>query len=206
MHKSVKVILILMAGLLIIGNMGFAKKTTKSGNPYNDLLDSMFVSQDKTKWLLQIEKFYIDVDDFSIGYDLFLKQLTPQQKAQMTNNSELRTQYFDNYLNYNVLLVKAIEDNFFNDPENQILLRTAVRQAVAQIYLQKNIAGTVHIYAYERGNRSVLQGKSGKDRSDGAERRSDQGSHCFAADATQNAALDENLRGYHQRRISHQTE
>jgi hypothetical protein len=68
------------------------------------------------------------------GYNEFISNISPDQIAG--NEAAIKKQYLDSYISQYAILMKAVEEGVFDNPEMQTYFRAAVLQSVFQVYFQ----------------------------------------------------------------------
>lgn len=125
---------IILGGLIVLllkGNGGFIAGGI---NPYPPK-----ASEVGGDWLAKIDDYAISKADFAEGYKYFISQIPEAQRSKLPDESVIKKQYFDNLVGQYVITIKALNEGIASTKEGQMLLKTALRQAVYQIYLNKNM-------------------------------------------------------------------
>lgn len=125
---------IVLGGLVVLllkGNGGFVAGGI---NPYPPK-----ASEVGGDWLAKIDDYAISKNDFDEGYKYFISQIPEAQRSKLPDESVIKKQYFDNLVGQYVITIKALNEGIANSKDGQMLLKTALRQAVYQIYLNKNM-------------------------------------------------------------------
>ncbi len=98
-------------------------------------------------WLAKIDDYAISKADFEEGYKFFMNQIPAQQRMQLPDESVIKKQYFDTLVGQYIVTIKALNEGLAGSREGQLLLKTALRQAIYQIYLNKNIPQDPSVFA-----------------------------------------------------------
>jgi len=111
----------------------------KSVGSFSTLVNPLPSKKQPTNWLAQVGPYWISATDVDKGLELFLAQLSPQQRAQLQNNPDIKSQLLEEFINQYVVLLEAMKDKNFQTPENQYLIQASVRQAVYQLYIRNHL-------------------------------------------------------------------
>ncbi len=95
-------------------------------------------------WLIKIDDYAVTKSEFEEGYKYFLNQIPEQQRANLPPDT--KRLFFENLLSQYIINLKALKEGLPKTREGQLLLRTAIRQAIYQIYLTKNIPQDKNIF------------------------------------------------------------
>jgi len=130
------VVLGFIAGILIGGGITLA---LRGGSTPGDTISlyppkSSAVGND---WLIKIDDYAVTKSEFEEGYKYFMSQIPEQQRASLPPDT--KRLFFENLLSQYIINLKALKEGLPKTREGQLLLRTAIRQAIYQIYLTKNI-------------------------------------------------------------------
>lgn len=90
--------------------------------------------------LAKIEQFGISLEDFTNAYDQVLKNLPPEQLANIqANEPGAKAEILETMINQFTVVATALEEGFLEDEENLRLFRNAAQQALFQLYVAKNM-------------------------------------------------------------------
>lgn len=133
-----------VAGAFVVGLLagGGILLLTQGGGPVGKGVISLYptkASAAGNDWLVKIDDYAITKAEFEEGYKYFLAQVPEAQRASLPDESVIKRQYFENLIAQYVIDIKALNDGIHKSPEGELLLKTALRQAIYQIYLQKNL-------------------------------------------------------------------
>jgi hypothetical protein len=124
----------LMIGIVLGGAVIFAVKGSgfSAGgiNPYPQ--KSSEVGGD---WLVKIDDYAISKAEFDNGLQIYLSQLPAEYRGR---ENLFKKEYFDSLIGQYVITIKALNDGFLNDKENQLLIKTALRSVIQNYFIQKN--------------------------------------------------------------------
>ena len=102
-----------------------------------DFLNSYYFDTNDTRdWIIKIENYNISQKEYDSGYKYFMSQI-PEGQKPMVDEKTLKKQYLNNLLIQYVVLIQAMQDDLFGSDDASLVLRSAIRQAVYQIYLNK---------------------------------------------------------------------
>jgi hypothetical protein len=122
----------LIAGILIGGGVVYFVSGGLGGN--GNL--SLYPPKSSPDWLAKIDDYVITKADFEAGYQQVLSQI-PEEKRPFIR-PDMKKQYFESLLKEYILCIKALNDGVQKVPENQIVLKSYIRQLLSNMYLQKN--------------------------------------------------------------------
>ncbi len=130
----------LIIGILVGGGVSYLLlKTVKSGGTDSVSFLPEKLNSGLSDWLVKIDDYMITKSEFQADYQYFISQIPDSQKASLPSENALKKQFLDNMIGQYVIVIKALNDGTVQSKEGQLLLKTALRQAVYQIYLQKYI-------------------------------------------------------------------
>ncbi len=102
-----------------------------------EFVNSYYFNTNDTKdWIIKIENFNISQKEYDEGYQYFMSQI-PEGQKPMVDEKTIKKQYLNNLLIQYVVLIQAMQDDLFGSDDTSIVLRSAIRQAVYQIYLNR---------------------------------------------------------------------
>lgn len=152
----------LIAGILVGGGVVYFVSGGLGGN--GTLY--MYPPKSSPDWLAKIDDYVITKADFEAGYQQVLSQI-PEEKRPFIR-PDMKKQYFESLLKEYILCIKALNDGIQKTPENQIILKSYMRQLLSNMYLQKNaptdksifLPSKIEVDAYYAQNKADLD-KSG---------------------------------------------
>lgn len=139
---NIKIAIIVMATILLSTSLfaESAKPKKSTSSTWKSFIHSHFNPQKSIEyWIFKIDDVPISARQFQRGYNSYLDQLDDSQKKEMKNNNIYKKQFFDNFLNQEVVIRKAMEKDFFADPDVDALIDVAMRDAIYKIYLLKQM-------------------------------------------------------------------
>ena len=99
-------------------------------------------------WVVKIDDYAVTKSEYEDGvkeafklYKAQYDQLPAEQKAQipMPEENAFKKQYMDLLLNQYIVTLKAFSDGVFSSKSSQILLKSSIRQALIQLYMQQKV-------------------------------------------------------------------
>ncbi len=122
-----------IVGIVIGGGLVFI---LKGGSTGADSV-SLYPPKSGSDWLIKIDDYVITKSEYEEGFKYFLNQIPEAQRANLPPDT--KKLYFDNLLSQYIITIKALNEGLAKSKEGQLLLKTAIRQAVYQIYISKNL-------------------------------------------------------------------
>ncbi len=140
-----KVIFGMIFILIIVCQAGFGKTaapvkknvSTDEKALLKDFINTYYISTNDSKdWIVKIESNVIGKEEFDNGFQYLLSQVPENQKATVDEKT-MKKQYLNGVLMQNIVLMQAMEDDLFSSDDANIVLKSALRQTIYQIYLNK---------------------------------------------------------------------
>lgn len=154
-NKSVLMIVLIIAGLLLGGGLGFiiARSTgsstdgssvasSGSGNTKKQPSINLYPStldEVGDDWIVTIDDYAFRFTDFEESYELMesqISQLIVQYYGIAPNESQMKEVYLEQIIPSYVLAIKALDEGVMEDEETVELLKNAIIQSLGTIYLE----------------------------------------------------------------------
>ncbi len=117
----------ILLGSLLKGNSGSGKGMISLYPPAG--------AQAKGKWLAKIDNYVITQSEF----DAILAQIPEEQMAMYGDPAMVKKMLFNQLIDQYVILIEAKKSNVLEDEKTKSTLSAALRQAVYQIYMEKQV-------------------------------------------------------------------
>ncbi len=103
----------------------------------SEISNILFQQQSDSSWVVQIEGLKLDRAELEAAYKIYQEQMASH--SQTNDTILLRKAFLDTYIQQNVIIKRALEENFFQSPEMQIKLKILMMQNLYQLYLNEQI-------------------------------------------------------------------
>lgn len=139
-----KGMMIAMALLVLASAGGFSKEKSAVSEPkkvgvFSDFVKKVYLSTNETEsWIIKVDDTVLSQKDLEVGYQLFLNQL-PDKDKSVSGDPTVKKQFLKNLILQDVVVLEAMQDGFFESEEDMAILKSVIRQAIYQLYLNRII-------------------------------------------------------------------
>lgn len=130
----------------VLGGIGGMLLVMPKTDPIVTMFSPLPQVKKTTNWVAQVGEYVITTEDLDKGLELFLSQVSADQRSKVLNNPQLKAQLLEEFINQYVVLLTAIKDKSFDTPENRYLIQASVRQAVYQLYLRNRLPSDTSMF------------------------------------------------------------